>query len=110
MGKNVGLTEIDKNEIINLYKQGAKCQEIGNIFGISKVRVSQIAREFGLKRQDKILDYSQEEVYEMYNMYGMYKETLEISILMDTHQKKYLKNMDSIGLVYIIYLKNIILI
>ena len=69
MGKNVGLTEIDKNEIINLYKKGTKCQEIGNIFGISKVRVSQIAREFGLKRQDKILDYSQEEVCEMYNMY-----------------------------------------
>lgn len=58
-----------KLQIINLYKDGMKCQEIADIFDITKVRVSQIAREAGLKRQDKILNYSIDEVKIMYDMY-----------------------------------------
>lgn len=69
MGKNVGLTINDKFEILELYKQGMKCQEIGNCFGISKTRVSQIAKEFGIGRQQKVLCYSKEEVAVMYDMY-----------------------------------------
>lgn len=69
MGKNVGLTLDDKIEILELYKQGEKCQSIGDKFGISKVRVSQIAKEFGYGRQQKVLSYSKDEVAEMYSLY-----------------------------------------
>lgn len=69
MGKNVNLTDMDKNAIISLYKQGINGREIGDTFGISKARVSQIAREAGLGRHDKVLNFSKEDVQIMYDMY-----------------------------------------
>jgi transposase-like protein len=69
MSNNIYLTTDDKLEILKLYKQGMKCQDIGDKFGVSKVRVSQIAKEFGLGRQQKVLTYSKEEVAVMYDMY-----------------------------------------
>ena len=69
MSKNVGLTMDDKIEILKLYKQGNKCKDIGDMFGVSKVRISQIAREFGYSRQSKTLQYTKEDVSVMYDMY-----------------------------------------
>lgn len=69
MGRNVGLTNEDKDRIVELYQQGLKCKDIGDMFGVSKVRVGQIAHEAGLKRQDKVLNYSKEDVQIMYDLY-----------------------------------------
>lgn len=79
MGKNVGLTEIDKQAIADLYEQGINGKDIGSMFGVSKVRVSQIAREFGLKRHEKELKYSEEDVKLMYNMYILGSNVEEIA-------------------------------
>ena len=69
MGKNVNLSKSDKLQILELYQQGINGKEIGNLFGISKSRVSQIAKSAGLGRHDKVLNYSKEDVRVMYDMY-----------------------------------------
>lgn len=63
------LTSDEKLQIANLYKENVGVQQIADIFGVTKVRISQIAREYGLKRQDKVLTYSKDEVTNMYDMY-----------------------------------------
>ena len=63
------LTNDEKIQIANFYKDGVGVQQIANMFGVTKVRISQIAKERGLKRQDKVLNYSEDEVMDMYNRY-----------------------------------------
>lgn len=63
------ITNDEKLQIINLYKNGVKCQEIADMFGITKVRVSQIGKENNQKRRDKVIDCPKEIVEEMYTMY-----------------------------------------
>ena len=74
------LTNDEKLQIVNLYKEGIGVQQIADMFGVTKVRISQIAREYGLKRQDKILVYSKDEVMNMYDMYLNGSNVEEISV------------------------------
>lgn len=74
------LTNDEKLQIVNLYKEGIGVQQIADMFGVTKVRISQIAREYGLKRQDKVLMYSKDEVMSMYDMYLNGSNVEEISV------------------------------
>lgn len=65
----VKLTDNEKMQIAYLYSQGLKCQEIGDMFDVTKTKISQVAKEYGLSRQQKVLTYSKEEVRIMYDLY-----------------------------------------
>lgn len=63
------ITENDKIQIINLYKQGVTYQEIGDKFGVTKGRISQIIHRAGFKKHNKNLLHTYDDVVVMYNMY-----------------------------------------
>ena len=63
------ITNDEKLQIINLYKNGVKCQEIADMFGITKVRVNQIGREINQKRRDKAIGCPKETVEDMLDKY-----------------------------------------